>query len=206
MRVPITGLLAAGTLSVLAITGCSKPASTAQATAVPSSSAKAVAEITASPWHRAVPVPAKKAAPAPTKKASPAPTRSIIASPVLPANTAKPVNPKTVVAPVRKTSAPAIVIATRPPATAAPAAPVVIAAAGDPAHGKQLYMQNCSSCHGATGQGGLGPSLQNEASRKNLDQAMAWIKNPVSPMPKLYRETVSNKDVLDVATYVESLK
>lgn len=206
MRVRITGLLAAGTLSVLAITGCSKPASTAQATAAPSTSAKAVAEITASPRHTAAPVPAKKAAPAPTKKAAPAPTRSIIASPVLPAKTAKPVNPKTVVAPVRKTSAPAIVVATRPPATATPAAPVVVAAAGDPAHGKQLYMQNCSSCHGATGGGGMGPSLQNEASRKNLDQAIAWIKNPVSPMPKLYPETLSNKDVLDVATYVESLK
>jgi len=206
MRVRITGLLAAATLGVLAITGCSKPASTAQATAAPGTSAKAVAEITASPRHTAVPVAAKKAAPAPTKKASPAPTRSIIAAPVLPAKTPKPVNPKTVVTPVRKTSAPAIVAATRPPATAAPAAPVVVAAVGDPAHGKQVYMQNCSSCHGATGQGGMGPSLQSEASRKNLDQAIAWIKNPVSPMPKLYPETLSNKDVLDVATYVESLK
>jgi len=203
MRIRITGLLAAATLGVLAITGCSKPASTTQATAAPSASAKAVAEITASPRHTAVPVPAKKAAPAPTKKAAPAPTRSIIAGPVLPAKTAKPVNPKTVVAPVRKTSAPAIAVATRAPATAAPA---VVAVVGDPAHGKQLYMQNCSSCHGATGQGGMGPSLENEASRKNLDQAIAWIKNPVSPMPKLYPDTLSNKDVLDVATYVESLK
>lgn len=204
MRIRITGLVATTMLGLLAFTGCSKPASTGQATAAPSTSAKAVAELTASPAHTAVPAPAKKAAPAPTKKAAPAPTRSIIAGPVLPAKTAKPVNPKTVVAPARKTSAPAIVVATRTPATAAPAAPVAVV--GDPAHGKQLYMQNCSSCHGATGQGGMGPSLQNEESRKNLDQAVAWIKNPASPMPKLYPGTLSNKDVLDVATFVETLK
>ena len=198
MRIRIAGIVATTMLGVLAITGCSKPASTVQTTVAPSTSAKAVAEITASPTH--------KAAPAPAKKTPPKPTHSVTAAPVAPAKAAKPVNLKTVLAPVRKTSAPAIVVATRPPATATPAAPIAVAVVGDPAHGKQVYMQNCSSCHGAAGQGGVGPSLENEASRKNLDQAIAWIKNPVSPMPKLYPDTLSNKDVLDVATFVETLK
>jgi mono/diheme cytochrome c family protein len=88
--------------------------------------------------------------------------------------------------------------------TSAPAAGA--AAAGDPAHGKSIFAANCASCHGSTGtEGGIGPSLKNERSRKNLEQAIAWIKNPQPPMPKLYPSPLGDKDVLDVAAYVQSL-
>ena len=61
-------------------------------------------------------------------------------------------------------------------------------------------------CHGATGtEGGAGPSLKNEKSRKNFGQAVAWIKDPQPPMPKLFPSPLSEKDVDDVATYVEGL-
>ncbi len=77
---------------------------------------------------------------------------------------------------------------------------------GDVAHGKQIFGANCSACHGATGiEGGAGPTLKNEKSRKNYAQAVAWIKDPQAPMPKLYPGTISAKDVADVAAYVESL-
>jgi mono/diheme cytochrome c family protein len=90
------------------------------------------------------------------------------------------------------------------PASTAPGRPV--AAAGDAVHGKQIFSANCASCHGATGtEGGVGPSLEKEKSRKDFDQAVAWIKNPTPPMPKLYPSPLSDKDVTDVATYVESL-
>lgn len=72
--------------------------------------------------------------------------------------------------------------------------------------GKALFSQNCSSCHGAQGQGGMGPRLIGEAARKNSLQAIAWIQNPSPPMPKLYPSTLSAQDVRDVAAYVESLK
>ncbi len=78
--------------------------------------------------------------------------------------------------------------------------------AGDLDHGKQVFTQNCASCHGAAGQGGVGPSLKRESSRKNLAQAEAWIKNPQPPMPKLYPSPLSEKDVADVASFVETLK
>ncbi|GAC1419450.1 MAG: hypothetical protein NVSMB64_28810 [Candidatus Velthaea sp.] len=78
--------------------------------------------------------------------------------------------------------------------------------AGDVAHGKQIFAANCASCHGASGtEGGVGPSLKNEKSRKNTAAAIAWIKNPQPPMPKLYPATISEKDVADVAAFVESL-
>lgn len=78
--------------------------------------------------------------------------------------------------------------------------------AGDAAHGKQIFTQNCAQCHGAIGtEGGIGPSLKSEKSRKDTAAAVAWIKNPQAPMPKLYPSVLNEKDVADVAAYVESL-
>jgi mono/diheme cytochrome c family protein len=78
--------------------------------------------------------------------------------------------------------------------------------AGDAAHGKSIFAANCASCHGAVGtEGGVGPSLKNEKSRKDHPAAVAWIKNPQPPMPKLYPSPLSEKDVNDVAAYVETL-
>ena len=74
------------------------------------------------------------------------------------------------------------------------------------AKGAAIFAQNCAACHGAHGQGGVGPTLVNEASRKNLAQAEAWIKHPAPPMPALYPGTLSEKDVHEVAEFVESLK
>ena len=79
-------------------------------------------------------------------------------------------------------------------------------AKGDAAHGKSIFATNCASCHGATGtEGGVGPSLKNEKSRKNFDQTVAWIKNPQPPMPKLFPSPLSEKDVEDVAAFVQTI-
>jgi alcohol dehydrogenase (cytochrome c) len=77
--------------------------------------------------------------------------------------------------------------------------------AGNAAHGKQLFAANCSACHGATGEGGVGPKLQGEKSRKNFAGVVAQIKNPAPPMPKLYPSPLSDKDVSDLAAFVETL-
>ena len=79
-------------------------------------------------------------------------------------------------------------------------------AQGDAAHGKTIYAASCAACHGPTGTEGVaGPALKNEKSRKNYAQTVAWIKDPLSPMPKLYPDTLSAKDVADVAAYVQTL-
>ncbi|HYZ14864.1 MAG TPA: c-type cytochrome [Candidatus Acidoferrum sp.] len=72
-------------------------------------------------------------------------------------------------------------------------------------HGATIFAQRCASCHGTGGSGGFGPALVGERSRKDLRSAVAFIKNPVAPMPKLYPATLSDRDVADVAAYVESL-
>jgi mono/diheme cytochrome c family protein len=91
-------------------------------------------------------------------------------------------------------------------ASAASAAPAGASIAGDPGHGKAVFAANCSQCHGATGlEGGIGPSLRNERSRKDGAAALAQIKDPQPPMPKLYPGVLADKDVADVTAYVESL-
>ncbi|GAC1501233.1 MAG: hypothetical protein NVS1B14_05540 [Vulcanimicrobiaceae bacterium] len=96
------------------------------------------------------------------------------------------------------------------PTATGPAAAVRGASSGpgtavaNTSHGKQIFMQNCATCHGARGEGGVGPSLKNEREKKDLAKAQAWIKDPRPPMPKLYPGTLNDKDVLDVATYIET--
>lgn len=94
-------------------------------------------------------------------------------------------------------------------ASAVVPAPQQAASANAPAdavRGKAIFAQNCSVCHGAQGQGGEGPSLVKESTRKNTQRAIAWIENPSPPMPKLYPSALSAQDVRDVAAYVETLR
>lgn len=72
-------------------------------------------------------------------------------------------------------------------------------------HGAEVFAANCVACHGAAGVGGAGPSLRGESQRKNLEAIVAWIKQPVPPMPKLYPVPLSEHDVEEVAAYVQSL-
>lgn len=72
--------------------------------------------------------------------------------------------------------------------------------------GRTVFEQQCEACHGTEGAGGqIGPTLRDEKSRKNVAAAIAWIKNPEPPMPKLFPAELSEQDVVDVAAYVESL-
>lgn len=77
---------------------------------------------------------------------------------------------------------------------------------GNGSRGAEVFRANCAVCHTATGAAaGVGPSLEHEKQRKNYDQTVAWIESPDPPMPKLYPAPLSEKDVEDVAAYVQSL-
>jgi mono/diheme cytochrome c family protein len=75
----------------------------------------------------------------------------------------------------------------------------------DLANGQKLYAANCASCHGASGAGGVGPELHGEKTRKDTVGVIVWIKQPILPMPTLYPKPLSDKDVDDVAAFVETL-
>lgn len=100
---------------------------------------------------------------------------------------------------------------TSPPPQVVAQAPVPISpgqheSSPNAARGATIFAQNCAACHGARGQGGMGPSLVGESARKNFAQAVAWIEHPKPPMPALYPQTLNQQDVHDVAAFVESLK
>lgn len=79
------------------------------------------------------------------------------------------------------------------------------ATAGNTGRGGQLFRNNCSVCHSTSGGTGVGPSLDHESKRRNYAQTVALIVQPDPPMPKLYPSPLSQKDVQDVAAYVQSL-
>jgi alcohol dehydrogenase (cytochrome c) len=73
-------------------------------------------------------------------------------------------------------------------------------------HGKAIFAQYCSACHGASGEGSVGPALKGESTKKSMAEAVSFIKDPKAPMPKLFPAPLSEKDVTDVAQFVETLR
>lgn len=69
------------------------------------------------------------------------------------------------------------------------------------AHGRELYIESCQKCHNSAP---IGPPLGNLKARMSLAQTIAQIKNPAPPMPKLFPAPLSDKDVEDVAAYVQT--
>ena len=82
---------------------------------------------------------------------------------------------------------------------------VTTGASPNTTRGAVVYAANCALCHGGAGQGGIGPSLKGESSKKDAGAVTAFIKNPSGGMTKLYPGMLSESDVAAVATYVESL-
>jgi alcohol dehydrogenase (cytochrome c) len=68
--------------------------------------------------------------------------------------------------------------------------------------GQALYMQVCSSCHGADGNLVADRKLGTLRQRRDSASTVAYIKDPKPPMPKLYPAILSEQDIQDVASYV----
>jgi mono/diheme cytochrome c family protein len=72
--------------------------------------------------------------------------------------------------------------------------------------GRALFEKSCSNCHGAIGtEGDIGPSLRGESRRKDLDATIVWIHHPQPPMPTLYPSPLTAAEVIDIASYVQTL-
>jgi mono/diheme cytochrome c family protein len=83
--------------------------------------------------------------------------------------------------------------------------------AGNASRGQPIYAAACAGCHGAEGQGGIGPALANPGFRAAAD--LPFVAATIvrgrsgTPMPAFGRgnvnfEALSPDEVLDVATYV----
>jgi mono/diheme cytochrome c family protein len=78
--------------------------------------------------------------------------------------------------------------------------------AGDPANGKAVFAfgnTSCTNCHGLEAQGGWGPDLAGR--RITYDQAVAAIRNPMWRMPAFVPSQLSDKEILDMVAYWNTL-
>jgi len=79
-------------------------------------------------------------------------------------------------------------------------------AVGDPANGKAVFAfgnTSCTNCHGLEGQGGWGPDLAGR--RITYDQALVAIRNPMWRMPAFVPSQLSDKEILDMVAYWNTL-
>ena len=85
----------------------------------------------------------------------------------------------------------------------------VSAQAQDVAQGKAKYA-SCSACHGAQGQGGVGPKLQGQKSEAIVQKLTAYKnKQQVGPQSQLMwgmAGALSPDDIKNIAAYTATLK
>jgi quinohemoprotein ethanol dehydrogenase len=76
------------------------------------------------------------------------------------------------------------------------------AAAGNATAGEGVFSDNCSSCHGVSGQGGNGgPDLTTRPAAQNVKQVEAQVTNGGGGMPA-FKDTLTPQQIRDVAAYV----
>ncbi|MDX6365840.1 MAG: quinohemoprotein ethanol dehydrogenase, partial [Nocardioidaceae bacterium] len=74
--------------------------------------------------------------------------------------------------------------------------------AADVNAGAEVFSDNCSSCHGAKGEGGNGgPDLRSRPGAKNVKTAQAQVANGGGGMPA-FKDNLTAKQIRDVAAYV----
>ena len=71
---------------------------------------------------------------------------------------------------------------------------------GDADRGRVVYSQACAGCHGATGEGGVGPKLA--GSRISLVAARSQIENGGGTMPA---QLVTGRQQADVLAYLATI-
>jgi mono/diheme cytochrome c family protein len=85
-----------------------------------------------------------------------------------------------------------------------PTATTPSSGAGSAAAGKPIFAENCSTCHGPTGEGGNGgPDLTKIASAKQMSVVVNQVTNGGGGMPA-FKGTLTDQQIQDVATYVVS--
>jgi alcohol dehydrogenase (cytochrome c) len=75
-------------------------------------------------------------------------------------------------------------------------------AAAARATGRKLYEQVCASCHGPDGNLIADHKLSAVRARGDRAATIASIKDPRAPMPKLYPDLLSERNVADVAAFI----
>lgn len=77
------------------------------------------------------------------------------------------------------------------------------AASGSP--GATVYSDNCASCHGADGQGGIGPKLAGEVTSvfPDVEDEIAVVTEGQSSMPS-FGDRLSEEEIAQVVEYTRT--
>jgi mono/diheme cytochrome c family protein len=79
----------------------------------------------------------------------------------------------------------------------------VLQLSGDVAQGQAIFQMNCAVCHGATGNGNVGPSLKAVATRKSRARLIEQvISGKTPPMPQFQP---SEQTMADLLSFLSSL-
>lgn len=78
--------------------------------------------------------------------------------------------------------------------------------AGDIGRGHELYAQNCASCHGSFGEGGVSGDGTQVLALDNTDWIATFAATRTGPagMPQFAEETLDDAEVADIATFVDA--
>ena len=76
---------------------------------------------------------------------------------------------------------------------------------GDSTSGADIYRENCATCHGADGQGGVGPTLAGQVADKYPDIAdeISVVTNGRNLMPA-WGSRLSEDEIRSVVTYTRT--
>jgi len=72
---------------------------------------------------------------------------------------------------------------------------------GNAAAGEQVFADTCASCHGAQGEGGVGPNLQESSVATDLQAVEEQVRNGGGAMPA-FGDELSDQQISDVAAFV----
>lgn len=79
----------------------------------------------------------------------------------------------------------------------------VLGISGDSQRGEQIFLMNCSGCHGADAQGRVGPSLIQVSNRRSqLDLIHQITSGQTPPMPKFQAQP---QEMADLLSYLNQL-
>jgi mono/diheme cytochrome c family protein len=79
----------------------------------------------------------------------------------------------------------------------------VMSLSGSPGRGEQIFLLNCTGCHGVAGVGQVGPSLVNVSSHRSQAQIIHQITSgQTPPMPKFQ---ATPQEMADLLSYLNTL-
>jgi mono/diheme cytochrome c family protein len=64
---------------------------------------------------------------------------------------------------------------------------------GGGGEGAEIYRESCSSCHGADGNGFVGPDLHGIAERRTLEEHIEVVENGIPPQMPAWKELGADK-------------